>query len=73
MNVFDSSRSWALAAVAVAAALVAGLGLVPVEKVAADSCGAACRNAYNQCRIQTKGSQSCESQFTRCMQHCRSK
>jgi hypothetical protein len=73
MNVVDCSRTWTLAAVGVAAALVAGLGLVPVEQVAADSCGAACRNSYNQCRIATKGSSSCESQFTSCMQGCRRK
>jgi len=43
------------------------------ERAVADSCGAACRNAYNQCRIATKGSSSCEAQFTSCMQRCRSK
>lgn len=73
MNVVDHSKSWAVVAAGVAAALVAGLGLIPVEKVAADNCGARCRNAYNQCRIATKGSQSCESLFTRCMQGCRGK
>ena len=51
----DCSRTWTLAAMGIAAALVAGLGLVPVEQAAADGCGAACRNAYNQCRIATKG------------------
>jgi hypothetical protein len=63
--------TWALAAVAVAAAVLAGAGLVTIDRAAADSCAAACRSAYNQCRIATKGSSSCEGQFTSCMQSCR--
>ena len=54
-------------------ALLAGVALLGAQPVAADDCGASCRNSYNQCRIATKGSASCESQFTSCMQHCRSK
>jgi hypothetical protein len=63
--------SWTLAALAVAAALLAGFGLASIDKAAANACGAACRNAYNQCRIATKGSSSCEAEYTNCMQHCR--
>jgi len=63
--------SWALAALAVAAALLAGLGLISIDKAAANACGAACRNAYNQCRIATKGSPSCEAAYTNCVQSCR--
>jgi hypothetical protein len=53
-------------------ALLAGAALLGAQPVAAD-CGGGCRNAYNQCRIATKGSASCESQFTSCMQQCRSR
>jgi hypothetical protein len=56
-----------------AVAVLAGAMLLAAQPVAADGCGASCRNAYNQCRIATKGSASCESAFTSCMQHCRSK
>jgi hypothetical protein len=72
---FGNSRSWAwaLTAAVIAAAVVVGFGLVSAERAVADGCGAACRNAYNQCRIATKGAQSCEGQFTRCMQRCRRK
>jgi len=63
--------SWALATLAVAAALLAGFGLVSIDRAAANSCGAACRNAYNQCRIATKGSSSCEAEYTNCVQRCR--
>ncbi len=62
---------WALGAVAVAAAVLVGGGVMPVDRAAADGCAAGCRSAYNQCRIATKGSSSCEAAFTRCMQSCR--
>ncbi|MDH4982245.1 hypothetical protein [Hyphomicrobium sp. D-2] len=60
---------------ALGAALVIGLVLAldilgaatPAE---AGQCGVSCRNAYNQCRMSTKGSPSCEVAFTRCMQSC---
>jgi hypothetical protein len=65
--------SWALAALAVAAALLAGFGPVSIDKAAANACASACRNAYNQCRIATKGSPSCEAAYTNCMQRCRKK
>lgn len=59
--------------VLLAASVLAASMLAMANQVAADSCGAACRNAYNQCRIATKGAASCESAFTSCMQGCRSK
>jgi len=64
--------SWALATLAVAAALLA-FGLLSIDRAAANACGAACRNAYNQCRIATKGSSSCEAAYTNCVQSCRKK
>lgn len=34
------------------------------------SCTEICRAQYNQCRIATKGSPSCDAQFAACMQRC---
>jgi hypothetical protein len=71
MNVIDRRSSWALAAVAVVAALLAASGLVaPRPAEAEGGCGESCRSAYNQCRIATKGSAACEAAFTSCMQTC---
>jgi hypothetical protein len=53
--------------------MLTGAAILGAQPVAADGCGASCRNSYNQCRIATKGSASCEAQFTSCMQHCRSR
>jgi hypothetical protein len=73
LDVLESRLSWAPGAVAVAAALLVGFGMVWIGPAAADGCAASCRSAYNQCRISTKGSPSCEGQFTSCMQSCRKK
>ena len=62
--------NWALlGGLAIVAALLA-IGIGSSDRVAAGSCGAGCKSAYNQCRISTKGSPSCEIAFTRCMQSC---
>jgi hypothetical protein len=71
MDVLERRLTWALGALAVAAAVLAGAALFWIEPAAADGCAARCRSAYNQCRILTKGSSSCEGEFTRCMQGCR--
>ena len=34
------------------------------------ACTASCRQQYNQCRISTKGSPSCDAQFAACMRRC---
>ena len=34
------------------------------------SCPGACLAQYNQCRIATKGSPSCDQQYQRCLQKC---
>jgi hypothetical protein len=71
MNVIDRRSLWALAAVAVVAALLAVSGLVATRPAEAEGgCGESCRAAYNQCRIATKGSSACEAAFTGCMQRC---
>jgi hypothetical protein len=62
--------NWALISAAALATLLAALGLAMSDRVSANQCGASCRNAYNQCRISTKGSPSCEAAFTACMQSC---
>jgi hypothetical protein len=41
-----------------------------VTVVQSGACTAACRAQYNQCRIATKGSPSCDAQFAACMQRC---
>jgi hypothetical protein len=71
MGVLERKMTWALGAAAVAAAVLAGASIISIEPAAADGCAARCRSAYNQCRISTKGSSSCEGAFTRCMQGCR--
>lgn len=69
-NVLGRKLNWALmCGFAVIAALV-GIGLASGDRVVAGSCGSSCKNEYNQCRISTKGSPSCEVAFTRCMQSC---
>jgi hypothetical protein len=50
------------------------LGSVPevacVALAQSGACTSACRSQYNQCRIATKGSPSCDAQFAACMQRC---
>jgi hypothetical protein len=71
MNVIDRRSLWALAAVAVVAALLAVSGLIATRPAEAEGgCGENCRSQYNQCRIREKGSPSCEAAFTSCMQTC---
>ncbi len=69
----ERKLTWALGAVAVAAAILTGMGLVSIDQAAANSCLAGCQGARNACRIQTKNSPSCEQEFTRCLQSCRKK
>ena len=78
MDLLERRMSWArmtraMGKTAVTAAVLAGAGLMSIEPVAADDCAASCRKAYNQCRMDTKGSSSCEGRFTSCMQGCRRK
>jgi hypothetical protein len=67
--VLERKMTWALTA-ALTAAMIAGAGIVLPAPAAANACGSNCRSAYNQCRMQTKGSSACESRFTQCMQSC---
>ena len=68
----DRANLLALAAGAVAAAFLAAVMFFgPAE--AEGGCGASCAHAYNQCRIQTKGSASCEKQYSSCLQGCRNR
>jgi hypothetical protein len=51
---------------------LAGSDPQPAEMRLAQSgaCTDNCRAQYNQCRIATKGSPSCDAQFAACMQRC---
>lgn len=61
-----SLRWWALAVTAGAVLL----GDWMAEPASANACAAACRAQHNQCRIQTKGSASCDAALQRCLQGC---
>ena len=67
----DRANLLALAAGAVAAAFLAVTYFGPAE--AEGGCGGSCAHAYNQCRIETKGSASCEKQYSSCLQSCRNR
>lgn len=69
-QVVDSRMTGALVRAVVCAMLLAGAGLLGTAPASAASCGAKCKQAFNQCRISTKGSPSCDKQFTKCMQGC---
>ncbi|HWK32655.1 MAG TPA: hypothetical protein VNR51_03110 [Hyphomicrobium sp.] len=62
--------NWAVVCAVALTAMLFAIGLASVDRVAAGQCGGSCRNAYNQCRMSTKGSPSCEVAFTKCMQSC---
>ena len=63
---------------AVMAAETAGLQpslfALPAERapmvVAEDSCANACQAEHNKCRVNTKGSPSCDAARQRCLQTC---
>jgi len=55
----------------VAVLVVDLLMLVSAVLVArADDCAGQCRARHNQCRLQTKGSPSCDAQLQGCLQSC---
>ena len=66
----DRKMSWVLAVAAILVAVIAATGLVVIESAVAASCGKSCKDAYSQCRMATKGSESCEKKFTKCLQRC---
>ena len=35
-----------------------------------NACASSCRSAYNDCRISTKGSSSCDAQYQACLRGC---
>lgn len=41
-----------------------------LQFVQGGACTSSCRAQYNQCRISTKGSPSCDAQFAACMRRC---
>lgn len=44
--------------------------LVRAPYKVADSCAAGCRAAHNRCRINKRGSRSCDRQLQRCLRGC---
>jgi hypothetical protein len=58
------------AAIAVLSALFADAG-TSCALAQNNACASACRAAHNDCRIATKGSASCDTQFQACLQDCR--
>ena len=60
------------AATAVIIALAVGVAVMggAVPPAEANSCQQSCRAQWNQCRIATKGSSSCDAQLQACMQAC---
>ena len=49
---------------------MSALAMALVPRAEANACAAGCRQQHNQCRIQTKGSSSCDAQLQRCLQGC---
>ncbi|MEO0672445.1 MAG: hypothetical protein AAFZ05_10515 [Pseudomonadota bacterium] len=48
-----------------------GVGLTSnVATVEAQACKSGCLRAYNQCRIATNGSSSCDRRFQNCIRRC---
>ncbi len=35
-----------------------------------NACASSCRSVYNECRISTKGSSSCDAQYQACLRSC---
>lgn len=59
--------------VAVAAWVLAVSFVTGAGPAAANQCAAACYDQHNKCRIQTKGSASCDAALTQCLQGCNTK
>lgn len=60
----------ALAAAAVVAVLVGLTGDSTCGIAQSGSCRSVCLQQYNQCRISSKGSPSCDAQYQSCLQGC---
>jgi len=65
-------RKWSETTKSVIAVVVVGLLMLVTGVLAAraDDCAGQCRAHHNQCRIQTKGSPSCDAQLQACLQSC---
>lgn len=46
------------------------VGGTAIDMAQADQCVQQCRAAHNQCRIDTKGSPTCDGQLQACMDGC---
>ena len=59
-----------IAALALAAALTGSAVDSTCALAQSSSCRSTCLAQYNQCRISTKGSPSCDAQLQSCLQSC---
>ena len=59
-----------LAVLAMTAALAGLTGDTTCGLANAPSCRTSCLQEYNQCRLSTKGSPACDSQYQVCLQSC---
>ncbi|MEM7777868.1 MAG: hypothetical protein AAF732_19940 [Pseudomonadota bacterium] len=55
---------------AIVVLLALALSTTVVFDAKAGACSNACRAAYNQCRIATKGSSRCERSYRACLRRC---
>lgn len=68
-----SVMSIVFATVALAGAIASGEAGPGIELAQPDQCIQQCRSAHNQCRIQSKGSPSCDAQLQSCLDSCRAR
>ena len=69
----SAARPQAFSPLKTAATMLIVFALMLVSGVLAaraDDCAGQCRARHNQCRIQTKGSPSCDGQLQACLQSC---
>ena len=59
-----------IAALALAATVSDMVGDGTCALAQSSSCRSTCLAQYNQCRIATKGSSSCDAQYQACLQGC---
>jgi hypothetical protein len=69
MLTFARSLLLSLSLATVAAGVAASLESQPAVAQSA-SCQQSCRAQWNQCRISTKGSSSCDASLHSCLQSC---
>jgi hypothetical protein len=64
------SQYLAMAAIVAAVLLVGAASQPACVQAQSASCRSICLAQYNQCRIATKGSSSCDRRYQACLQRC---